>query len=158
MIEHRLDSGLLALLAGVVEADLEHVPVDQIAQAVASLIERADRERELGLIARLEQALGTGGPAAAGLDEVLSTLEERRVAVLLVPERGDLKPGLCPTCGRVSSDGARSCRLDGALLAEVDAIEYAVEEAAGQSAQVMVARHRPEWLRGHGEIAALLRW
>jgi hypothetical protein len=35
--------------------------------------------------------------------------------------------------------------------------EHAVEEAAGDSAEVVVAHHEPDWLREHGDIAALLR-
>jgi hypothetical protein len=47
---------------------------------------------------------------------------------------------------------------DGHALAEVDAVEYAIEEAMRQSADVVVLGHEPEWLHRHGEIAALLRW
>lgn len=127
---------------------------------MAPLIERAEREREREreLVAWIEEGLGTGGPAAAGLDEVLSTLEQQRVAVLVVPERGFLRAGLCPTCGRLSTDGERTCPLDGAPLAPVDAIEQVVEQAARQGAQVAVVRDHHEWLCNHGGIAALLRW
>jgi peptide chain release factor subunit 1 len=158
VIEHSLHPELAQLLAGAVDADLEHASVQEIAEAVAPLIERAQRQREHELVDRLEQALGTGGPAAAGLDEVLSTLEQQRVDTLLVAERSSLKAGLCPTCGRLSADGGRSCPLDGATLAEVDAAEQAVEKAASQAAQVVVLRHETDWLREHSKIAALLRW
>ncbi len=43
------------------------------------MIERVEREHEQALIARLEAALGTGGPAVCGLDEVLVTFQEGRV-------------------------------------------------------------------------------
>ena len=158
VIEHSLHSELTAVLAATVDVDLEHAPVGEIVAVIAPVIERVGREEERDLISRLEQQLGTGGPAAAGLDDVLSALEERRVETLLVPERSDLRAGLCPTCGRLSTDGERRCPLDGHALVEVDAVEHAIEEAAGQSAQVLVARHEPEWLHGHGGIAALLRW
>jgi peptide chain release factor subunit 1 len=158
VIERSLPRELAGVLTVVIDADLEHAPAAEIANAVAPAIERAERDRELELITHVEQALGTGGPAAAGLDEVLSTLQEQRVAILLVPEHGDLKAGLCPTCGRLATDGERRCPLDDAPLAEVDGVEHALEEAERQSAQVVVMRHRSEWLREHGEIAALLRW
>ena len=158
MIEHSLHSELTAVLEATVDADLEHAPVGEIVAAIAPVIERVGREEERDLISTLEQQLGTGGPAAAGLDDVLSALEQRRVETLLVPERSDLRAGLCPTCGRLSTDGERKCPLDGHVLVEVDAVEHAIEEAAGQSAQVVVARHEPEWLHGHGDIAAVLRW
>jgi hypothetical protein len=85
-------------------------------------------------------------------------LDRDRVEELLVPERSILKAGLCPTCGRLTTDGGRRCPLDGAVLAEVDAIEHAVEEATCRSAPVVFARYEPDWLHEHGDIAALLRW
>ena len=158
VIEHSLHSELMEVLAGSVEADLEHAPTADIAQAVAPVIERADRDRERALVAQLEQALGTGGAAAAGLDEVLSTLEQQRVGTLLVPERSSVKAGLCPMCGRLSAADDGRCPLDGAALAEVDAVEHAIEEAAHRSGRVVVVRHETDWLIEHGGIAALLRW
>jgi len=158
VIERRLHPELAQVLVGTVDAELEHAAVEEIAEAVAPLIERSERDRERELVDRLGQALATGGPAAAGLDEVLSTLEQRRVDKLLVADGSSLKAGLCPTCGRISTDGGRSCPLDGAILAEVHAVEQAVEEAASQAVQVVVLRHETQWLREHGEIAALLRW
>ncbi len=153
-----LHSELSGVLTGTVDADLEHASTDLIAQAVAPVLEEAERKREHTLVEVLDQTLATGGAAAAGLDEVLSTLEQRRVDTLVVPARSSITGGLCPTCGRLSTDGNQKCPLDGAILAEVDAVEHAVEEAARQSAHVVVLRHEPEWLHEHGEIAALLRW
>lgn len=158
MMAHSLDSELNGVLVGIIDRDLEHAATDHIVGAVAPLIGHAERQRERALVARIEEGLGTGGPAAAGVDEVLSTLEQQRVAVLLVPESESLKAGLCPTCGRLSTDGGRTCPLDGATLAPVDAIEQVVQEAASQAAQVVVVRDHRAWLRKHGQIAALLRW
>jgi peptide chain release factor subunit 1 len=158
VVEHSLHGELTEMLAGMIDADLEHATGTQIAERVAPVIERAERERERDLIDRLEQALGTAGAAAAGLDDVLSALEQERVDTLLVPEHGNLTAGLCPTCGRLSTDGGRKCPLDGASLADVDAVEHAVEEATRTSARVLVSRHQPQWLHDHGEIAALLRF
>ena len=128
------------------------------AGAVAPVVDRADQDRERALIVRLEEALGTGGPAAAGLDEVLSTLEQDRVQTLLVAHGASLHAQLCPLCRRLSANGERRCRLDGAPLGSVDAIEHALELAAHQSAQVAVMRHEVAALRNRGSIAALLRW
>ena len=149
---------LRALLAGIVDADLEHATVAEIAAAVAPVLRLTERDRERALTDELEQALGTGGPAAAGLDEVLSTLHEQRVATLFVGERDSLRAGRCAGCGRIWADPAASCPLDGEPLAEVDGVEHAVEQAERQSAQVVVVRDRDQWLRDRGRIAALLRW
>jgi hypothetical protein len=75
MIAHSLDDELNAILVGIIDRDLEHAAVDQIAGIVAPLIERAEREREAELVACIEERLATGGPAAAGRGEVLATLE-----------------------------------------------------------------------------------
>jgi peptide subunit release factor 1 (eRF1) len=114
------------VLAGRVD-DLQQACADEIARAVMPMIECAASERERDLIARLEQALETGGAAAAGLDEVLSMLDEHRVETFLILDRSDLRAGLCPMCGRVSTEGARHCPLDGHALAQVDAVEYAID-------------------------------
>jgi hypothetical protein len=66
-----------------------------------------------------EEALGTGGSAAAGLDEVLATLEEGCVEVLLVADRASPTAGLCSLCGRLSASADGPCQLDGAPLASM---------------------------------------
>jgi peptide chain release factor subunit 1 len=158
VIERSLHSDLRAVLAGTVDADLPLASAEEIARAVGPVVARTERDRERELVAHLEHELGTGGRAAAGLDEVLSMLGDHRVETLVVPEQSELRAGVCPTCGRLSTDGGRRCALDGHALADLDAVEYAIEEAARQSALVVVLRHEREWLRQHGDFAALLRW
>ncbi len=158
VIEENLPGELADLVSGTVDADLEHAPAAELINALAPLIEQDDQNREHALIEQLEQALGTGGPAAAGLDEVLSTLSQQRVQTLLVGDDQRLTAWLCPTCGRLSADGDQICPRDGAKREAVDATEHAVEEAARQSTRVVVARYDPAWLSRHGGIAALLRW
>lgn len=87
--------------AGTVDPDLERASVTEIPEVAAPVIDRVERDRERDLIARLEQALGTGGPAAAGLDEVLSVLERQQVEILVAPEHSEIRAGVCPTCGRL---------------------------------------------------------
>lgn len=158
VIERSLHSELSEALVGTVDTDLVHAPIEEIARAVAPLIETADRDRERKLVARLDQELATGGTAAAGLDEVLSTLEQRRVETLLVPVGARLVASLCPRCARLSTGANGACTFDGEALAKVDGVEHAVEKAVGDSAEVVVVHHEVEWLTEHGQIAALLRW
>lgn len=159
VIEASLHAELSDRLAGHVALDLEHAAADEIARAVAPVVEGAERGDEHDLIARLEEALGTGGPASAGLDEVLAMLEQHRVEVLLVAGGASLEAGLCPRCGRLSAwPGDDHCRLDGAVLAPVDAVEHAIEVAARESSDVAVLQHEAAALREHGSIAALLHW
>lgn len=157
-VEASLDPELRDRLAGQVALDLEHAAAEEIARAVAPVIAAAETVHEQELVARLEQALGTGGPAAAGLDEVLSTLEQHRVQVLLLADGANLLAGLCPRCGRLSAAGDPHCSLDGAELGRVDAVEHATERAARDCAEVVVVHHKLTALREHGSIAALLRW
>jgi peptide chain release factor subunit 1 len=68
VIVHSLHSTLTERPAGTIDANLEHAPADEIARAVEPVITRAAHNHERALVARIEQALGTGGAAAAGLD------------------------------------------------------------------------------------------
>lgn len=153
-----MDRELRDRLAGVIEHDLEHAAAGEIGRAINPLIERAEGVRERALIARLEDALGTGGTAAAGLDEVLSLLQDQRVEMLLLADRANLTAGLCTRCGQLSASGDSSCRIDGAPLRSVDATEHIIALAAKRGVGVVVLRHEPDALRKHGQIAALLRW
>jgi peptide chain release factor subunit 1 len=158
VVETSLHHDLRDRLAGVIKHDLEHAAAEEIVQAVSPIVERAEHDRERALISRLEQALGTGGAAAAGLEEVLATFEEERVEVLLVADRASLTAGLCSVCGRLSASGDGACQLDGAPLVSVDAIEHLIALAAQRSAEVVVVCHDLDALRERGHVAALLRW
>ncbi|HYM44616.1 MAG TPA: Vms1/Ankzf1 family peptidyl-tRNA hydrolase [Solirubrobacteraceae bacterium] len=158
VVDASLHRDLRDRLAGVIDHDLEHAPVQDILQAIAPIVGRAERDRERALIARLEDALGTGGTAVAGLDEVLTLLEQDRVETLLLADRANLAAGLCSSCGRLSTSAEGGCPLDGAPLASVDASEYIVELAAQRSVEIVVVGDESGALREHGQVAALLRW
>ena len=158
VIVSSLHTDLTAVLTATVDADLGHATAQEIAHAIEPQIEAVRRDRERTLVAEIEQGLGTGGAAAAGLDEVLSMFEQQRVDTLVVPDRSALSAALCPQCGRLSSAGDGHCPRDGAALANVDAVEHAVDEAGRQSVPIVVMRHEAGWLTEHGHIAARLRW
>ena len=124
--------------------------------AAAPLIEADDRRREREALDRLEEGLGAGGRAAAGLDEVLSALNERRVESLLLAEGWRAAGVACPQDGWLGV-AEPSCPLDGTATEQrEDIVESAVEAALAQSAEVMVLRY--EDLSDHDSIAALLRF
>ncbi len=158
IVREELHGDLRDRLAGAVERDLEHATAQEILQAVAPIIEDAERDRERALASRLEGALGTGGAAVAGLDDVLTMLDEERVKTLLIADRASLSAGLCSTCGRLSPSTEGRCRLDDGALVPVEAVEHIVALAAQRSLEIVVFRHEPDALRAHGQIAALLRW
>jgi peptide chain release factor subunit 1 len=158
VVEADLHRDLRDRVAGVIRQDLEHATVEGIARAVSPVVDAAERERERTLISRLEDALGTGGPAAAGLDEVLASLREQRVELLLLADQTSLTAGLCARCGRLSPSSDDRCADDGEPLIPVDAGEHILALAAQHSIGVAVLRHESEALLVHGQIAALLRW
>lgn len=156
VIHARLHPDLLARLTAHVVLDLERAGAKDIRRAVAAVVEEAELAREQQLLRRLSSALRTSGPAAAGVDEVLASLEQRRVETVMVAEGAQLIAGLCPRCGRVSSARERRCPLDGAPLVPVDAVDHTLEEAHHQRVNVVMLRHQTGGLRDHGSIAALL--
>jgi peptide subunit release factor 1 (eRF1) len=158
VFEKSLHQDLRDRLAGVIARDLQNSPERDIAQAVTPVIERTEREQEQALVSRLEQALGTGGPAVCGLDEVLAALQQGRIEMLLLTGQAKLTAGLCPGCDRlyIATDG--ECPLDGTPLVSVNAVEHLIAQAARESIPVRMARHEPDALRAHGDVAAFLRW
>lgn len=116
VIHARLHADLLARLTAHVVLDLERAGANEITRAVAAVVEQAEWAREQQLLRRLSSVLTTGGPAAAGVDAVLASLEQRRVETVMVVEGAQLIAGLCPRCGRASSARERTCPLDGAPL------------------------------------------
>lgn len=157
-VEADLHPYLKERLAGHVSVDVENATAAQVHEAAGSLIEDEDRRRERAALDRLEEGLGTGGRAAAGLEDVLRALNERRVEILMRAE-GFRVPGVvCRSCGFVGPAELEECPVDGgALERRDDVMESAVELAIGQSAEVIVPRHHDD-LERHDGVAAVLRF
>ena len=157
-MESELHPYLRERLVGRIDVDVESSTPQQVQQAARPTIEEEDRRRERESLDRLRDGLGTGGRAAAGLEDVLGALNERRVEILLRDD-GFRAPGvLCSSCGFVGPDTIDECPVDGGELERRDDVmESAVELAIGQSAQVIVPRHHDD-LAGRGGIAAVLRF
>ena len=156
-IQAILPSDLSERIVGRFDVDVERTSPSDVLQAAGPLIEQEDRRREREALDRLVEGLGAGGRGAAGLDEVLRALYERRVEVLLF-EEGFSAPGVvCPSCGFVGASGG-ACPVDGTQLEErEDIIETAVELAVTQSAEVIVVHHHDDLSR-HDSIGAVLRF
>jgi peptide chain release factor subunit 1 len=156
-IEKRLHPYLQERIVGRIDVDVENTTPDKVLEAAAVQMEKEDTRRERDALDRLSEGLGTGGRGAAGLDDVLSVLNERRVEILMF-EQGLGAPGVvCPSCGWVGAEGG-SCPVDEAPLEQRDdIIESAVQLAITQSAEVIPIRHHDD-LDGRGSIAAVLRF
>jgi len=154
LLDASLDERLKAARAAILDADLEGASAVQLARVLAPMIEGVERTHERALLARLEASGRDVQPAAAGLEQVLSMLEQQQVEVLLIAQGASFTAGLCPRCGGLSANTAR-CERDGADLASVDAIAHAVDLALDQAADVVVVNHERAWLHERGSIAGL---
>ena len=144
-------------LAGRISVDVEAASAEDVATAAAGPMEDHERTRERELLDRLRAGVGSGGLGAAGLDDVLAALHERRVEALLVAE-GFHAPGVvCTRCGWMGGGGER-CPVDDSELARRDnVLETAIEAALGQSAQVVIVRHHED-LGPLDGVGAVLRF
>jgi peptide chain release factor subunit 1 len=158
-MEERLHPYLRERVAGRVKVDVEASTTEDVADAAAGVIEDLDRARERDAIDRLVEGVASGGRGAAGLEDTIAALNERRVGVLLVAE-GLTAPGvICPRDGWVGVEGPDRCPVDGTELEHrSDIIERAIELAITQSADVLIGRHHREALEQHGGIGAVLRF
>src|SRR3954471_24112439 len=99
--EPKLHAYLQERVVGRVDLDVENSNTDEVHRAAAAKIEEYERERDRAALDRLSEGLSKGSRAAAGLDDVLEALNERRVEILLL-EPGYQVPGCtCPQCGWV---------------------------------------------------------
>ena len=154
--ESKLHGYLAERLAGRIEVDVEHSNADAVLAAVQPRFEELEEEREAEALERL----GEAGRAAAGLEDVLRALNERRVETLVVDERYCAEGSACPTCGWLGPAGERMCPVDGTELERLDDLtEPAVELTIQQSADILAVRRRREELADRADgIAALLRF
>jgi peptide chain release factor subunit 1 len=82
-VESALHPYVRERLAGEVRLDISSATADEVRRAAAAVLEER-RERHVGeLLGRLREGLGRGERAAAGLEDVRSALEQRRVEALI---------------------------------------------------------------------------
>lgn len=156
-VEAKLHADLKRRLVTRFDVDVERSNPQDVLAAAAPVMEEEDRRSERAALDRMAEGLGAGGRGAAGLDETLALLNERRVEILMF-EDGFSVPGVvCTSCGWVGAE-AGSCPVDdGVLEQRDDVVESAVELALEQSAEVVVVRHHND-LGQRGSIGAVLRF
>jgi peptide chain release factor subunit 1 len=142
---------------GRIEVDVEHSNADAVLAAAMPAIERHEREREREFLDRLREGVASpGGHGAAGLDQTLVALYERRVGALLY-EPGFTAPGIvCPVCGLLAGEG-QTCPIHEQADPEEDIVERARDAALAQSAEIVAVRHHDD-LGPLGRIGAVLRF
>ena len=157
-LETHLHGSLRERMRGFIELDIEHSSADDVVTAAAPRIEAAERDRERAKLDRLVEGVSTGGRGAAGLDETLAALNERRVETLLIAE-GFAAPGsMSAGTGLLHTQESGTSPVDGSdLVRREDIVESAIESALAQAADVLVVRHHDD-LTQHGSIGATLRF
>src|SRR3954470_23295762 len=154
----RLHPYLRERVAGRIDIDVEHTGVDEVQHAAEETIATYERKLEKEALDRLEEARGTGGRGAIGLEDTLTALNEQRVEVLLLQDNFDAAGVCCPQCGWLGPSGVSACPADGTETAGRDDItDLAVRRAIMQSAQIVRVRD-DERLEPMGSIAAVLRF
>jgi peptide chain release factor subunit 1 len=159
--EGKLHQYLRERIAGRVDIDVENSSPEDVRNVARPKIEELDHRREREALDRLQEGVSKGSRGAAGLDDVLAALNERRVETLLLNQGYSAAGCTCPQCDSVYAQEGGRCPADGtALDCRDDVIESAVHLALEQSADVLFVRdddHAAE-LRSHGGIAAVLRF
>ncbi len=144
------------VLAGYFDIDVGDATIDEVRARAGAVIREHDAQLVHERLEQLRAALGADGRAAAGAEQVLASLQERRVGTLLFSAGQPLPGAICPQCGLLRAQGG-SCPLDGSTLElRDDLLEEATAAAVTQDAEV-VAVDSPD-LGPLGGIAALLRF
>ena len=157
-LEKTLHPDVRQRLVGRVSVDVENTSADAVLAAARPLLEDYEKQAERDALDRLKQGVGAGGRGVAGLDDVLGTLNERRVETLLLEERFQMPGRKCPKCGSLFAEQITACPADGADADLYDdVVEEAVELAVSQSADVVITRHHDD-LEQMGGIGAVLRF
>jgi len=116
-LEGMLSEEVLARLAPErVEVDVSSAGEAEIRAAVAQLVEKDDGRREREALDRLAAGLGSGGRAAAGPEDTVEALNERRVETLLLAPGFDREAARCQGCGMIVLDADGRCPADGGEL------------------------------------------
>ena len=162
-LQHEVDDQLHPYLrervVGRIEVEVEHATPDRVREAVQPIAERYDRKRERDLLDRLAAGLGSGGRAAAGVEEVAEALNGQRVEALLLGPDFEEPGVVCKSCGWIGA-GQREgdCPVDGGELEKrADLRENLVERAIMQAAVVGQVKYHDD-LDTRGQVGALLRF
>ena len=157
-VEKTMHPDIQRVAAGRLTVDVENTTADQVLEAARPTMLAHEIDRERDALDRLSQGLGAGGRGAAGLEDVLAVLNERRVETLLIEERFRMPGKRCPQCGSLYGEAIEACQADETATENVeDVVEAAVELAVSQAADVIIARHHDD-LEQQGGIGAVLRF
>jgi peptide chain release factor subunit 1 len=158
-LEQMLHADVSRCLKGRFDVDVWNSSADEVLQAARPVLDDLTARRDQELLQRIDEGLGTGGRAAAGLNDVLPAIHERRIDTLVVQDGFAAKGTCCPQCGWLGVSAGAQCPADGTMTQPVDnVVEVALARAFGQGARVRYLPITVTELREKGCIAALLRF
>lgn len=129
---------------------------EEITEAARAVAERAGRDREAGIVEEVRQRAAGKHGVAVGLEATLAALADRRVKTLLVRDDFVAPGAVCSACGHAGPN-VDQCPVCGAANVELDdAVEWAIESAVAQDADVTFCRGTE--LDDLGSIAAIHRY
>jgi peptide subunit release factor 1 (eRF1) len=144
---------------GRFDVDVWTSTADEVLSAVSPVLDQLTAQRDEELLRRLDEGLGKGDRAVAGLTDVLPAVHERRLDTLVVREGFAAKGTRCPQCGWLGVSAGGQCPADGTMTEIVENIvEVAVARAFAQDAHVRYWPATHVDLEQKGSIAALLRF
>jgi len=156
-IADRLHPYVAEDVVGRIDADVQMAQAGDLLAKLKSIQAQEEHERTESLLGRLREGLAKDSRAAAGLSQVLSSLNEARVDTLLIAEGYDAPGTVCPKCGYLSVS-AEKCPIDGERTEHAESIvEKAIDRADDTSADYVTVRE-PGSLDSIGSIAAVLRF
>lgn len=131
--------------------------VEEIRQAALDIEVEVERRKEADRVGRLRDAVGAGARGVAGLEAVLTALNEHRVETLLVSDGFSQAGWRCEPCASLAVVG-RTCKACGGEMEHLDdVVEDAVEQALAEGAKVDICVGNAD-LDVLGRIGALLRY
>jgi len=134
-------------------------PVNEIQARSMDLIEKVAQDREVELVDEMiaNWRRGSSG-AAVGLSDTLVSLQEHRVAILLIAAGFEASGYRCQNCRYLMLTEREVCPLCGGSVEHVtDLVETMTHRALEQGVEVEIVRGN-EVLEDSGSVGALLRY
>ena len=158
-LEGMLHADVKKCIRGHFDVDVWNTSADEVLQAARRTLDELTARGDQELLERIDEGLATGGRGAAGLNDVLAAIVERRVDTLVVQEGFTAKGARCPQCGWLGVSAGAQCPADGTMTEPLDnVVEAAVASAFAQDARVRYLPTNDVDLEQKGSIAALLRF
>jgi hypothetical protein len=157
--EGLLHTDVSKCLAGRFDTEVWHAGADDVLKAARPVLDELIARRDVELLERIDEGVGKGARAVAGINDVLPAVHERRIDTLVVQEGFTAMGVRCPQCGWLGVSAGGQCPADGTMTDVVDNIvEVAVARAFAQDARVRYLPAADTGLQEKGSIAAVLRF